>query len=191
MAKKTTKKTTKKTVAKKAPAKKAPAKKAPAKKAPVKKTPAKKAPAKKAPAKKAPAKKAPAKKAPAKKAPAKKAPAKKTTAKKAPARKAAIAGVKPPTKSELYRTIAEQTELTRKQVVDVLDQLEAEMAASLKKHSEFNLLSLAKLKVRKKPATKARPGVNPFTGEAITIKAKPASKVVKILPLKNLKDHVS
>ena len=146
-------------------------------------------------AKKTTTKKTPAKKAPAKKAPAKKAPAKKTAAKKAPAKKAPVRkgtpGDKPPTKSQLYKTLAEQTELSRKQVVDVLDQLEAEMVASLKKHGEFNLLSLAKLKVRKKPATKARPGVNPFTGEAITVKAKPASKVVKILPLKNLKDHVN
>ncbi len=136
------------------------------------------------------AKKTTTKKTPAKKAPAKKTVAKKAPAKKAPARKG-TPGEKPPTKSQLYKTLAEKTELTRKQVVDVLDQLEAEMVASLKKHGEFNLLSLAKLKVKKKPATKARPGVNPFTGEAITVKAKPASKVVKILPLKNLKDHVN
>ena len=136
------------------------------------------------------AKKTSTKKTPAKKSPAKKAPAKKSAAKKAPARKG-TAGEKPPTKTELYKTIAEKTELSRKQVVDVLDQLEAEMAASLKKHEEFNLLSLAKMKVKKKPATKARKGVNPFTGEPTTFKAKPASKVVKILPLKNLKDYVN
>ena len=155
-----------------------------------KKTTTKKAPAKKAPAKKAPAKKTAAKKAPAKKAPAKKAPAKKAAAKKAPARKG-TPGDKPLTKTQLYKTLAEATGLARKDVVEVLDQLEAEMAASLKKHGEFNLLSLAKMKVKKKPATKARKGVNPFTGEPTTFKAKPASKVVKILPLKNLKDHVN
>ncbi|BAM03534.1 HU family DNA-binding protein [Phycisphaera mikurensis] len=187
----------KKTPAKKSPAKKAPAKKSPAKKAPAKKAPAKKAPAKKAAAKKAPAKKSAAKKAPAKKAPAKKSPAKKT-AKKAAASKTASsgprkgsAGTKPPTKAELYRTLADKCDLSRKQVVDVLDQLEAEMAASLKKHGEFNLLSLAKLTVVKKPATKARPGRNPFTGEDIMIKAKPASKAVKVRALKNLKEYVN
>ena len=155
-----------------------------------KKTSTKKTPAKKSTAKKAPSKKAPAKKSPAKKAPAKKAASKKPTAKKAPAR-TGTPGDKPPTKTQLYKTIAEATSLPRKDVVDVLDQLEAEMAASLKKHEEFNLLSLAKMKVKKKPATKARKGVNPFTGEPTTFKAKPASKVVKILPLKNLKDHVN
>lgn len=174
-------------------AKKSPAKKSPAKKASAKKSPAKKAPAKKAAAKKSPAKKSPAKKAPAKKAAAKKAPAKKTASKKAAAGGArkGTAGSKPPTKAELYRTLAEKCELSRKQVVDVLDQLEAEMAASLKKHGEFNLLSLAKLTVVKKPATKARPGRNPFTGEDIMIKAKPASKAVKLRALKNLKEYVN
>jgi len=46
---------------------------------------------------------------------------------------------------------------------------------------------LMKLKVVKKPATKAREGVNPFTGEKMTFKAKPASKKVRVLPLKSLK----
>ena len=44
--------------------------------------------------------------------------------------------------------------------------------------------------VVKKPATKSRPGINPFTGEKITIKAKPASKTVRVRPLKNLKEMV-
>ena len=166
------------------------AKKTPAKKTPAKKSTEKKAPAKKAPAKKTDAKKAPAKKAPAKKAASKRSGSKKAASKKEPARKG-TPGDKPPTKTQLYKTIAEATDTPRKQVVDVLDQLEAEMAASLNKHEEFNLLSLAKMKVKKKPATKARKGVNPFTGEPTTFKAKPASKVVKILPLKNLKDYVN
>ena len=49
---------------------------------------------------------------------------------------------------------------------------------------------LMKIKVVRKPATKARPGINPFTGEEIMIKAKPARNVVKVTPLKNLKEMV-
>ena len=47
-----------------------------------------------------------------------------------------------------------------------------------------------KLTVVRKPATKARKGINPFTGEEATFKAKPARNVVKVRPLKNLKDMV-
>jgi nucleoid DNA-binding protein len=54
----------------------------------------------------------------------------------------------------------------------------------------FTVPGLMKVKVVKKPATKARKGINPFTGEATTFKAKPARKVVKVQPLKGLKDMV-
>jgi nucleoid DNA-binding protein len=47
-----------------------------------------------------------------------------------------------------------------------------------------------KIKTIRKPATRARKGINPFTGEETTFKAKPARNVVKILPLKGLKDMV-
>ena len=40
----------------------------------------------------------------------------------------------------------------------------------------------------KKPATKARKGINPFTGEEAVFKAKPARTMVKVQPLKALKD---
>ena len=56
--------------------------------------------------------------------------------------------------------------------------------------SVFNVVGLLKLKVVRKPATKERPGTNPFTGEATIFKAKPARNVVKALPLKALKDMV-
>ena len=52
----------------------------------------------------------------------------------------------------------------------------------------FTVPGLMKIFIKNKPATKAKPGKNPFTGEAITIKAKPASRVIKIRPLKSLKD---
>ena len=54
----------------------------------------------------------------------------------------------------------------------------------------FNVLGLCKIKSVKKPATKARKGINPFTGEETVFAAKPARKAVKILPLKGLKDMV-
>ena len=109
---------------------------------------------------------------------------KKTTKKKA-------ATSKPPTKAELYRTLAEQTGLARKDVVAVCDGLQEQMVKSLKKHKQFNLLGLAKMTLVKKPATKARKGINPFTGEEQMFAAKPASKNVRVRALKSLKDQVN
>ncbi|HBO13192.1 MAG TPA: integration host factor [Halieaceae bacterium] len=147
----------------------------------------KKAPAKKkVAAKKAPAKKAPAKKAtPAKKAPAKKAPA----AKAAPARKTTALKDKL-TKTQIVGNIAESTGLSKKQVSDVMVELEALIERSIKKRSvgEFTLPGLMKITTVKKPARKARKGINPFTGEETVFKAKPASVAVKVRPLKKMKE---
>ena len=165
----------------------------PAKKTPAKKAPAKKAPAKKAAAKKAPAKKAPAKKAPAKKAVAKKAPAKKVVAKKAPVKKPAkaLTSIKERyTKTDILNRICDVTELSRKDVNGVLDELSNIMDAHLGKRAcgEFVLPGLMKIVTVKKPAKKARKGINPFTGEETVFKAKPASVQVKIRPLKKMKE---
>ena len=146
----------------------------------------KKAPAKKkVAAKKAPAKKAPAKKAPARKAPAKKAPA----AKAAPARKTTALKDKL-TKTQIVGNIAENTGLSKKQVSDVMVELEALIERSIKKRSvgEFTLPGLMKITTVKKPARKARKGINPFTGEETVFKAKPASVAVKVRPLKKMKE---
>ena len=143
--------------------------------------------------KKAAAKKKPVakKKAAAKKAPvAKKAAAKKKSAAK---KKPAAAGVKkPPTKSEIMTSIAESTDLSRKQVASVFEALNGLIQDNLKPRGPgtFSVPGLMKIRVNKKPATKARKGINPFTGEETVFKAKPARKVVKVLPLKNLKDMV-
>ncbi len=137
-------------------------------------------------------KKAVAKKAPvAKKAAAKKSAGKKSTAKKSAAAKSA-AGKKPPTKSEIMTSIAETTELSRKEVVSVFEALNNLIQDNLKPRGPgtFSIPGLMKIRVNKKPATKARKGISPFTGEEIMFKAKPARKVVKVLPLKNLKDMV-
>ena len=97
----------------------------------------------------------------------------------------------PPTKSEILNQIAKETELSRKQVSAVLDSQNALIKKSLRAHGLFTLPGLLKLKVVKKPASKAREGVNPFTGEKMTFKAKPASKKVRAMPLKNLKNMVN
>ena len=114
---------------------------------------------------------------------------KKGSAKK---RAAASAAKKPPTKSEILTSIADTTELSRKGVASVFDALADLIQDNLKPRGPgmFSVPGLFKIKVRKKPATKARKGINPFTGEETMFKAKPASKVVKVLPLKNLKDMV-
>jgi len=97
----------------------------------------------------------------------------------------------PPTKSEILNQIAKDTELPRKSVVAVFDALTGVMKKSLRTHGLFTLPGLAKMKVVKKPATKAREGINPFNGETMVFKAKPASKKVRIMPLKNLKGMVN
>ncbi|MEZ5508843.1 MAG: HU family DNA-binding protein [Gammaproteobacteria bacterium] len=139
-------------------------------------------------------KKAPAKKPAAKKAAApaaKKAPAKKAAAPKAaPAPKKALKVSEAMSKTAVLTHIAEATELSRKQVQSVMDELSAVIEAHVSKKGvgEFTLPGLMKVMVINKPATKARKGINPFTGEETTFKAKPASRKIKIRPLKKLKD---
>jgi nucleoid DNA-binding protein len=98
---------------------------------------------------------------------------------------------KAPTKSEVYTSIATATDLPKKKVAEVFDALGTEMQKSLKKNGVFNLVGLAKMTVVKKPATKARKGINPFTKEEVMFKAKPASKNVRIRPLKTLKEMIN
>ena len=139
------------------------------------------------------AKKAPAVKA-APKVAAKKVAAPKAAAKKAPAVKAAPAVVKPiaerQNKTQILQQIADATELSKKQVQAVLDELTNVIEGHIKKKGigEFVLPGLLKITTVKKPATKARKGINPFTGEEVTFKAKPASTSVKVRPLKKLKE---
>ena len=98
----------------------------------------------------------------------------------------------PRTKSSLYTTIADNTDLSRKEVGAVFDALGAVIKKDLSKSGPgtVNIAGLMKLQVQRKPATKALPGVNPFTGEETVFKAKPARNVVKVRPLKTLKDMV-
>jgi len=104
----------------------------------------------------------------------------------------ATSNKKPATKSEILATIAEDTDLTKKDVSAVLDSLSGIIKKHLNKRGPgmFSLPGLLKMTVQRKPATKARKGINPFTGEPAVFKAKPARNVVKIRPLKNLKEMV-
>ena len=165
-----------------------------------KKTTAKAAPKKPAakPAAKAAAKKPAAKAAkPAAKKPVAKKPAAKPAAKAAapkPAVKRSTAALAAAhNKTQLLAEIAELTELTKKQVTAVLEELSGLIERHVKKSAvgHFTLPGLFKIQVVRKPATKARKGINPFTGEETTFKAKPARNVIKIRPLKKLKDYAA
>jgi nucleoid DNA-binding protein len=94
------------------------------------------------------------------------------------------------TKSQIFSHIAEVTDLSRKEVADVFAALSNLAMRHLHKKGtgEFTLPGLAKCVVKHKPATKARKGINPFTGEEMMFKAKPARNVVKIRALKKLKE---
>lgn len=93
-------------------------------------------------------------------------------------------------KSQAYAYIAEHTELAKKDVVKVMDVLHNLIHRHVKKGGagQFTLPGIAKMVVKRKPATKARKGINPFTGEPTTFKAKPARNVVKVRTLKKLKE---
>jgi nucleoid DNA-binding protein len=91
-------------------------------------------------------------------------------------------------RGDLVKQIAQATELKNGKVKEVFDTLTAIMAADLGKKGcgEFNFNGLVKLRTVNKPATKARKGRNPFTGEEIMIKAKPASRKVRARALRGL-----
>lgn len=99
---------------------------------------------------------------------------------------------KPMSKTDVLNALAEETGLARKDVGKVLDGLADLIKAQLGKKGPkvFNVPGLLKISVQHKPATKARKGINPFTKEEQMFKAKPARNVVKIRPLKALKDSV-
>ncbi len=102
-----------------------------------------------------------------------------------------MAADKPLSKSEILNALAEATEMSRKEVDGMLQALEVLIEQNLTNGSGiFNLPGLMKIYVHEKKATPEREGRNPATGEPITIKAKPASKVVKVRPLKKLKEMI-
>jgi DNA-binding protein HU-beta len=99
----------------------------------------------------------------------------------------------PISKSTLIQTIADKSDgkLTRKDVKGIIEAMAAIGCAELKKNGVFVVPGLVRMLVVKKPATKARKGINPFTKEPTIFKAKPARKVVKGRPVKAAKDAVA
>jgi nucleoid DNA-binding protein len=98
----------------------------------------------------------------------------------------------PMTKSELINAIVDATgELSRKQVKAILEALNDVAYKELKRGGVFVVPGFAKFTVVKKAATKARKGINPFTGEETVFKAKPARKAVRARPVKAIKDAVA
>jgi nucleoid DNA-binding protein len=99
---------------------------------------------------------------------------------------------KPMTKTEIVASLSEATDLTKQQIAVVFDELSKLIKQNLNEAGSgvFNIPGLMKIKVVRKPATEERKGINPFTKEETIFKAKPAKNVVKIVPLKGLKDMV-
>ncbi len=94
------------------------------------------------------------------------------------------------TKSQILAEIADNTLISKKDVAAVMDELDTLIERHIKKRAcgEFLLPGLLKIVTVKKPAVKARKGINPFTGEEMMFKAKKATTVVKVRPLKKLKE---
>ncbi|KAL9138985.1 Major basic nuclear protein or histone like protein [Amphidinium carterae] len=103
-------------------------------------------------------------------------------------KKTSAAKAKVMTQTEVYKIVAEKTGFARKQVKGAVDALMELSAEQVKKAGSFKVAGMLNMKLKSKPATKARKGVNPFTKEPCVFKAKPASKTVKVLALKKLKD---
>jgi nucleoid DNA-binding protein len=94
------------------------------------------------------------------------------------------------TKSELVSQIAERSKLKKNDVKGVMETLAAIGYKEMKKTGSFLLPGFAKFVVIKKPATKQRSGINPFTKEPTVFKARPARKIVRARPVKAAKDAV-
>merc|ERR1712064_177023 len=105
--------------------------------------------------------------------------------------KAMKGAAKAMTASAAYSAVAETTGLKAKDVKGVMEGIVAVAAGELKKSGAFKLAGVLNLKLKKKPATPARKGVNPFTKEPCVFKAKPASNTVRALPMKKFKEMIN
>jgi nucleoid DNA-binding protein len=95
-------------------------------------------------------------------------------------------------KSDVFGTIAQHAGLHRRDVAAVFHALGSLIKADLSKSGAgvFKVPGMMRITVTRKPATKARMGINPFTKEEVMFKAKPARNVVRVRPLRGLKDMV-
>lgn len=97
---------------------------------------------------------------------------------------------RPFTRTQQITHLADTTNLSKKDITNVIGSLEQMISSHLKQLGEISVGGLMKLTITKRPATKAKEGINPFTGQPTIFKAKPAKKVVKIRALKKMKDMV-
>merc|ERR1712125_235920 len=95
------------------------------------------------------------------------------------------------TATAVYQSVAETTGLKTKDVKGTVEAIMGVASEELKKTGSFKLAGMLNMKLKKKPATPARKGVNPFTKEPCVFKAKPASKTVKVLAMKKLKEAIN
>merc|ERR1711881_230241 len=95
------------------------------------------------------------------------------------------------TAAGVYSAVAETVGLKPKEVKGAIEGIVSLAAHQLKKNGNFKIGKVLNLKLKSKPATPARKGVNPFTKEPCVFKAKPASKTVRALPMKRLKEMVN
>merc|ERR1712151_98467 len=100
-------------------------------------------------------------------------------------------GGKVMTATAAYQSVAETIGLKQKAVKGVVEAMVGVAADQLKKAGSFKIAGALNLKLKSKPATPARKGVNPFTKEPCVFKAKPASKTVRALPMKKFKELVN
>ena len=107
-----------------------------------------------------------------------------------PPKKAKAKKEKGMTKAQMVSELASSTGLSKSQISDVFTALLDLIGKELGSNRPSSIPGLIKIVINRKDATKARPGINPFTGESITIKAKPARNVVKVKALKGLKELV-
>jgi nucleoid DNA-binding protein len=97
------------------------------------------------------------------------------------------------TKGQIIGSLADSTGLSKKQISSVMEEMDSLIERSIKKRGigEFTIPGMMKITTVKKPARKARKGINPFTGEEAMFKAKPASIAVKVRPLKKMKEFAA
>jgi DNA-binding protein HU-beta len=102
------------------------------------------------------------------------------------------ASAKPRSRGEVFGTIAQHVGIRRRDVAGVFHVMGSLIKADLSKNGSgvFKVPGLMRITIKRKPATKARKGINPFTKEEVMFKAKPARNVVRVRPLQALKAMV-
>ena len=100
---------------------------------------------------------------------------------------------KPLNKTEIIAYLSEAAGITKQQMSGLFDELAKLIEKNLDEQGPgvFAIPNLLQIKVVRKPAVEAHMGINPFTKQEMTVKAKPAQNVVKVVALKGLKDMVA